>query len=42
MLFAPTEQGQSPPHIDSMWPLWSLLDLTPGGRGADWWPALDH
>jgi predicted dithiol-disulfide oxidoreductase (DUF899 family) len=30
--------GQEPRHVDAVWPLWNLLDLTPGGRG-DWHPA---
>lgn len=25
--------------LDQLTPVWSLLDLTPGGRG-DWYPAL--
>jgi predicted dithiol-disulfide oxidoreductase (DUF899 family) len=23
-------------------PLWNILDLTPGGRGTDWYPKLDY
>ncbi len=23
-------------------PLWTILDWTPGGRGTDWYPALDY
>ena len=23
-------------------PLWNILDMTPGGRGADWYPRLDY
>jgi len=42
LLFAPTEGGQSPRHIDPMWPLWNVLDLTPQGRGQDWWPQLSY
>jgi predicted dithiol-disulfide oxidoreductase (DUF899 family) len=42
LLFAPTEPGQSPRHVDSMWPLWNVFDLTPIGRGTDWWPQLDY
>jgi predicted dithiol-disulfide oxidoreductase (DUF899 family) len=38
MLYAPAEPGQHPRHLDQMWPLWNLLDLTPDGRGADWIP----
>ncbi|MCI0401035.1 MAG: DUF899 family protein [Gammaproteobacteria bacterium] len=26
-------------HMDLMWPLWNVLDTTPGGRG-DWYPPL--
>jgi predicted dithiol-disulfide oxidoreductase (DUF899 family) len=22
--------------------LWSILDLTPGGRGKDWYPKLSY
>jgi predicted dithiol-disulfide oxidoreductase (DUF899 family) len=42
MLFASMDDGQSPRHIDSMWPLWNVFDLTPEGRGEDWWPRLDY
>lgn len=42
MFFAPLQAGQSPRHVDSMWPLWNILDLTPGGRGQDWWPQLQY
>jgi predicted dithiol-disulfide oxidoreductase (DUF899 family) len=38
--FAPMQPGQSPRHIDPLWPLWNVLDLTPGGRGEDWCSAL--
>jgi predicted dithiol-disulfide oxidoreductase (DUF899 family) len=33
-----TLPGQDERHADMLWPLWNLLDLTPGGRG-DWRPA---
>jgi predicted dithiol-disulfide oxidoreductase (DUF899 family) len=42
LLFAQTESGQDPRHIDSIWPLWNLLDLTPEGRGKDWYPQLTY
>jgi len=29
-----------PRHLDLLWPLWQLLDLTPDGRGTDWMPQL--
>lgn len=42
LAFAPPEPGQNQRHIDMMWPLWNLLDLTPEGRGADWYPRLSY
>jgi predicted dithiol-disulfide oxidoreductase (DUF899 family) len=30
---APLDPGQDPRHVDSIWPLWNLLDFTPDGRG---------
>jgi predicted dithiol-disulfide oxidoreductase (DUF899 family) len=36
------DPGQDPrggPDVD---PLWLMLDLTPGGRGTDWYPKLDY
>jgi predicted dithiol-disulfide oxidoreductase (DUF899 family) len=38
---APRDEGQDPRHVDYMWPLWSVLDRTPDGRG-DFFPALDY
>jgi predicted dithiol-disulfide oxidoreductase (DUF899 family) len=35
LLFAKAEPGQDPRHVDSIWPLWNLFDLTPAGRGTD-------
>ena len=29
-----------PRHLDQIWPLWNMLDLTPQGRGTDWYPSL--
>lgn len=42
LMFAPPERGQNQRHIDMMWPLWNLLDLTPEGRGKDWFPKLSY
>jgi predicted dithiol-disulfide oxidoreductase (DUF899 family) len=33
-----TLPGQDERHVDMIWPLWNLLDLTPAGR-SDWRPA---
>lgn len=27
-------------HVDTIWPLWNVLDMTPDGRGDDWYPEL--
>jgi predicted dithiol-disulfide oxidoreductase (DUF899 family) len=42
LLFAPTDPGQDSRHVDLIWPLWNLLDLTPEGRGTDWNPRLEY
>lgn len=42
VLYAPEEKGQNARHIDMMWPLWNVLDLTPQGRGSDWYPKLAY
>lgn len=34
------ETDGHPRHLDQLWPLWNMLDLTPGGRGTDWYPSL--
>ena len=36
----PMENGH-PRHVDVVWPLWNLLDMTPGGRGVRSTPAQD-
>jgi len=42
LLYAPMEDGQEPRHADLIWPVWNLLDLTPEGRGSDWYPRLSY
>lgn len=42
LLYAPKEDGQDERHVDFLWPLWNVLDTTPGGRGRDWYPALSY
>jgi predicted dithiol-disulfide oxidoreductase (DUF899 family) len=36
------DPGQGPRHIDLMWPLWGVLDLTPRGRDKDWEPKREY
>jgi predicted dithiol-disulfide oxidoreductase (DUF899 family) len=32
-----------PRHVDSIWPIWNVLDATPEGRGTDSsFPALRY
>ncbi|MGH8688325.1 MAG: DUF899 family protein [Burkholderiales bacterium] len=42
LLFGKPEKGQNPRHVDTIWPLWNLLDFTPEGRGRDWYPDLSY
>lgn len=34
--------GAHPRHVDSIWPLWNLLDMTRSGRDADWLPKVRY
>ncbi len=36
------DPGQDPRGAPDLMPLWNVLDLTPGGRGTDWYPRLDY
>lgn len=36
------DSGQDPRGAPDIDPLWTLLDCTPEGRGADWYPKLDY
>jgi predicted dithiol-disulfide oxidoreductase (DUF899 family) len=36
------DPGQDPRGAPDLAPLWNLLDTTPEGRGADWYPKLDY
>jgi predicted dithiol-disulfide oxidoreductase (DUF899 family) len=42
MMEAKRGKGQDPRHIDMMWPLWNVLDLTPEGRGTGWYPKREY
>jgi predicted dithiol-disulfide oxidoreductase (DUF899 family) len=35
LMFAPREEGEEPRHVDSIWPIWNVLDMTPAGRGTE-------
>ncbi len=34
-MYAPRDEGLEARHVDSIWPIWNVLDATPGGRGDD-------
>jgi predicted dithiol-disulfide oxidoreductase (DUF899 family) len=36
------DPGQDPRGAPDMAPLWNILDLTPAGRGTDWYPKLSY
>lgn len=36
------DPGQDPRGAVDMAPLWNMLDLTPEGRGTDWYPKLSY
>jgi len=36
------DPGQDPRGAPDIDPLWTMLDLTPEGRGHDWYPKLDY
>ncbi len=40
--WADEDPGQDRRHVDFMWPMWSILDSTPEGRGKSWGPRLDY
>jgi len=42
LLFSAPRDGLDSRHVDQFWPMWHLLDLTPEGRGADFYPALEY
>jgi predicted dithiol-disulfide oxidoreductase (DUF899 family) len=42
MDFATADPGQDPRGAPDPMPIWTILDLTPDGRGTDWYPQLDY
>ncbi len=42
LFYAPAASGQHARHVDFMWPLWNILDTTPGGRGTDFGLHLEY
>ena len=43
LLFTKADKpGMHQRHVDMLWPLWNVLDMTPEGRGKDWYPRLNY
>jgi predicted dithiol-disulfide oxidoreductase (DUF899 family) len=43
LMFARRDEGEDPRHVDAIWPIWSVLDMTPGGRaGASDFPGVTY
>ena len=42
MGFDSVDPGQDPRGAPDLMPLWTVLDSTPEGRKADWYPSLDY
>jgi len=36
------DPGQDPRGAPDLMPLWTILDVTPHGRGTDWYPKLNY
>jgi len=36
------DPGEDPRGAPDPMPLWTILDMTPGGRGRDWYPRLEY
>jgi predicted dithiol-disulfide oxidoreductase (DUF899 family) len=36
------DPGQDPRGAPDLMPLWTVLDCTPEGRKADWYPSLEY
>ena len=37
-----SDPGQDPRGAPDPAPLWTVLDMTPEGRGGDWYPSLSY
>ena len=42
MGFEQADPGQDPRGAPDLMPLWTVLDMTPEGRKADWYPSLEY
>ncbi len=43
LMYTPRDEGLESRHVDSIWPIWNVLDVTPDGRGTGSnFPALRY
>jgi predicted dithiol-disulfide oxidoreductase (DUF899 family) len=43
LMFAARDEGEEPRHVDLIWPIWNVLDMTPAGRGTrSDFPLMDY
>lgn len=42
LAFGTADPDQDERLVDIIWPLWNILDLTPEGRGGNWYPEINH
>jgi predicted dithiol-disulfide oxidoreductase (DUF899 family) len=43
LMYAPRDDGIEARHVDSIWPIWNVLDATPEGRATQpSFPSLDY
>jgi predicted dithiol-disulfide oxidoreductase (DUF899 family) len=42
LLFGKADPGQNDRHVDLIWPMWNLFDVTPEGRGEKTHPKLRY
>ena len=40
--FVSADPGEDPTTAPDLMPLWNVLDLTPDGRGTDWYPSITY
>lgn len=41
LFYAKSDVGHAR-HADMVWPVWNMFDLTPDGRGSDWFPKFSY
>jgi predicted dithiol-disulfide oxidoreductase (DUF899 family) len=42
MGFGTADPGQDQRGAPDLMPIWTILDVTPEGRGKDWYPKLNY